>query len=659
MICWELSAAEKGARTMKYSVFISYRRDGGEYTAKMLRDRLDELGYAVFFDVESLRSGDFNTKLYSVIEECTDFILILSPDALNRCQNEDDWVRREVEYALERGKNIVPVMLRGFEFPEDLPPSMEQLRFKNGIQANTEFFEAFIQKLQIFLRTKPPFWQRVTQNTVFKRTLPVFLALLLLAMVGLGVYTVLNRAASSYPSTAAEKNLVNEALYYIEKNITVLDQLVDAGYGALNETRRYITGGSVNDADLASQLNISESQITSLAGQFTAPSDQLLEQLRSSPLETAEFTAMYDALTMIADDWLLILKDLRWLTGPECVYSGSQKQRVLDCEQIICDEDIRACGYALNEILLPVTDRSALNDFLHKYLPTLIHIPLNAASWSGDKEALLSLQDECWNKQRAAMQERSTILGDLNTAVAVMRENLIQQCIRQGMSRADAERYVEKLLAQDEYDELTEEELKQLRLREAIIQRYMTDFDASRSLAESVADELLPGYLRLRDKYTPREGDDAGVLWFKLAGLMEFQLYDWAEPCVDALEALGENGDFYADEYLPALRAFVRSVDFGLLDYGAMVVAWDDSDSINEVFQIGDIIVEINGEPCRNADEYFAVKESLSVPDYTVGVLRLNGDGELERIGLELTTDMPRVGLRSLNNTEGDDGLQS
>lgn len=646
---------------MKYDVFISYRRDGGEYTAKILRDRLDELGYTVFFDVESLRSGDFNTKLYSVIEECADFILILSPDALNRCQNEDDWVRREVEYALERGKNIIPVMLRGFEFPESLPPSMEQLRFKHGIPANTEFFEAFIQKLQIFLRTKPPFWRRVTQNTVFKRTLPVFLALLLLVMVGSGAYVLLNRAASSYPRTTAEKDLVNEALYYIEKNIKVLDQLSDAGYAALDETRRYITGGSVNDTDLASQLNISEAQITDLAGQFTAPSNQLLEQLRSSPLEAAEFEAMYDALIMTADDWLLILKDLREMTRPDCVYSDSQKQRVLDYEQIICDEDMRACGYALNEILLPVTDRSALDDFLYKYLPTLIHIPLNAASWLEDKEILQSLQDECWNKQQAAMQDMSSILGDFTTAVAIMRENLIQQCIRQGMSREDAEKYVEKLLAQDDDGELTEEELKELRLRESIIQRYV-DQGISRSLAEAAADELLPKYLELRDLYTPQEGDGADVLWFKLAGLMKFQLYDWAELCVDALEALGENGDFYAEEYLPALRAFVCSVDFGLLDYGAMVVAWEDPNSINEVFQIGDIIVEFNGEPCRSTDEYLTAKESLSGPDYTVGVLRLNGDGELERIDLELTTDMPRVGLRSLNrslNKEDDDGLQS
>ena len=28
---------------IKHNVFISYRRDGGEYTAKILRDRLDKL----------------------------------------------------------------------------------------------------------------------------------------------------------------------------------------------------------------------------------------------------------------------------------------------------------------------------------------------------------------------------------------------------------------------------------------------------------------------------------------------------------------------------------------------------------------------------------------------------------------------------------------
>ena len=130
-----------------YDVFISYRRSGGEYTAKILRDRLEDMGYRVFFDVESLRSGYFNTKLYSVIDECRDFLLILSPGALDRCANPDDWVRLEVERALAQEKNIIPIMLRGFDFPQQLPESLEHLRFRHGLEANSQFFDAFIQQL--------------------------------------------------------------------------------------------------------------------------------------------------------------------------------------------------------------------------------------------------------------------------------------------------------------------------------------------------------------------------------------------------------------------------------------------------------------------------------------------------------------------------------
>lgn len=139
----------------KYDVFISYRRDGGESTAKMLRDQLVSLNYRVFFDVESLRSGDFNVALFSVIEECRDFLLVLSPGALDRCENENDWVRLEIEHALGNNLNVVPIMLRRFTFPEKLPQSIEPIRYKNGLEANYQFFDAFIQRLQSFLLSRP------------------------------------------------------------------------------------------------------------------------------------------------------------------------------------------------------------------------------------------------------------------------------------------------------------------------------------------------------------------------------------------------------------------------------------------------------------------------------------------------------------------------
>ena len=138
----------------RYDVFISYRRDGGEMLAHILYERMKDAGYYVFQDVESLRSGDFNTALYDVIENCQDFILVLSPGALDRCSNPDDWVKNEIVYALEHKKNIIPIMMRGFEWPEYLPPEIDILRYKNGLTASTEYFDNFIKKLESFLDSK-------------------------------------------------------------------------------------------------------------------------------------------------------------------------------------------------------------------------------------------------------------------------------------------------------------------------------------------------------------------------------------------------------------------------------------------------------------------------------------------------------------------------
>ena len=77
-----------------YDVFISYRRDGAEYLAHNLYERLRENGFTVFQDVESLRSGKFNVALYDVILSCKDVIVVLPPHGLDRCVNEDDWVRK-------------------------------------------------------------------------------------------------------------------------------------------------------------------------------------------------------------------------------------------------------------------------------------------------------------------------------------------------------------------------------------------------------------------------------------------------------------------------------------------------------------------------------------------------------------------------------------
>lgn len=134
-----------------YQIFISYRRNGGEYLAGRLADRFKALGYKVFYDVESMCSGTFNTQILNAIAECNDVLLVLPPNALDRCVNEDDWVRQELAFALKHNKNIIPVMMKDFSFPEILPADIEAVKYIEGITASIEYFDAVIERIEKFL----------------------------------------------------------------------------------------------------------------------------------------------------------------------------------------------------------------------------------------------------------------------------------------------------------------------------------------------------------------------------------------------------------------------------------------------------------------------------------------------------------------------------
>ena len=145
----------------QYDIFLSYRRKGGFETAKHIFDLLTRDGYRVSFDIDTLRSGDFDTQLLQRIDQCTDFIVILNAGAFDRSidptfDRNKDWLRIELAYALEKGKNIIPVMLNGFtEFPDNLPDDIAAVERKNGPKYDYYYFDAFYKKLLRFFDSKP------------------------------------------------------------------------------------------------------------------------------------------------------------------------------------------------------------------------------------------------------------------------------------------------------------------------------------------------------------------------------------------------------------------------------------------------------------------------------------------------------------------------
>jgi tetratricopeptide (TPR) repeat protein len=92
------------------TVFISYRRDPtGKLFARSIKEALTHLGYDVFLDVDCLDAGKWATQILTQVPKRSHFLLLLTPGALDRCTQEDDWVRKELLAAIESGRNIVPI----------------------------------------------------------------------------------------------------------------------------------------------------------------------------------------------------------------------------------------------------------------------------------------------------------------------------------------------------------------------------------------------------------------------------------------------------------------------------------------------------------------------------------------------------------------------
>ena len=193
----------------QYDIFISYRRDAFE-SANLIHEKLKAAGYRVFFDLESMRSGKFNDQLLNVIEQCKDFILVLPENALDRCADPNDWLRIEILQALKCKKNIVPVMLRNFTWPQPMPDGMNDLDKYQGVSASShEFFDMSVQRLQGYLKSKP---HRSRRRLII--WLLALIAVLLLLLVG-SPYAIQSLSSTYYKQVADNLTQQTSILYQL------------------------------------------------------------------------------------------------------------------------------------------------------------------------------------------------------------------------------------------------------------------------------------------------------------------------------------------------------------------------------------------------------------------------------------------------------------
>lgn len=606
----------------KYDIFISYRRDGGESTAKILRDKLTELGYTVFFDVESLRSGDFNKRLYSVIEECEDVLVVLSPGALDRCVSEDDWVRLEIEHALKTGKNVVPVMLRGFIFPKTLPESIEPLRYKNGLESNYQFFDAFIEKLQEFLTARPRTIRRLggKRNSVFGAA--ILLAGILIAACIAALFLFFPGKKRGYPSTRQETNLTDNLLYYVQQNILQIELAagyMDDAYQACESYLKYFD--TTDSTQIQAELEKGRQLLRQL-DTGTEMDASLKAGLTDSPFQAADAAALCGHTRDFIENSVDNLYFMEYVTDKDVILDLPVREDILASYRKQLEERLKIIACGVNGLLLPVSNEEALREFKYEFLPRLYYIPLQASSWNADEKTLDSMAENSYLAIEKSMNRIALQIGDSNMERMKQKAELTAKLVEEGMSEKEAEKQAGELSGQSGL--LTE---KQVAL------------DESRKELEKL-------YAEARTKFAPLDTDDMDILWGKMKRFLNLGLYEDAISCMNVLRENVRGTDPYAGEYTAAAIRFIRNISRTGIDYGLMVIGFEPGKTAHEQYQIGDVIISVNGGVCRNFEEY--EKRKGTIPEgqpYQVVVLRAREDegGRLEQVEFTLPAGAPKV----------------
>lgn len=534
-----------------YDVFISYRRDGGEHAAKRIQEALLARGYRVFLDMESLRSGPFNTMLLDVIDSCTDFLLILPPSGLDRCEAEQDWVRLEVEQALRGGKNIVPILLRGFEFPQALPASMEKLRFMNGISATTEYFDAFVEKLcGQFLQTKPAMRRRIGQNPVLRRVLPFIAALLLLLALLIGGYSLYSRAQAVFPRTRQEKNTLQNTIQYMTDNLARMNIAFGAYDGAIKACRAYIgeeTPQALSQAEDA--VRRAQSAVRENEEKLTPLPDTLAGQINQTILPQGDIAAMYSMLQAQAESMLGSLDMMAFYLHDD-ITNKQTKLAYLDALAECSSYDKDILFYGVNDALLNV-DEAALVELKTEMLPTMSYMFVTQA-WQSEEANLDSLSNRAFSAYEEKTVEIASLVGD--------------------------ER---RLLDQEQAAlDVREERLRDLQSE-------------------------------IRETLTPLDGDDFDTLWAKMICANWKGFYDITDACIERIQAQcvqdaleqthGEGISGEVESLLPVIAAYYAQAGESGYNYGCILGTVQDGES---PYQTGDILIAIGDKPIYSYEDY-------------------------------------------------------
>ena len=701
------------SKRKKYDFFISYRRaNGGDARARLIRDELTKRGYRVFLDLRNLTPGEpFDEALLKRIEEAKYVVASLTPNSLDRCYQDGDWVYREIEHAFACGKKIVPVTTPDFRWPQEKPSldgknavseekaeeiarTLDKLSRLQAIEAGPKHFDAAMDDLQ------------GTFPLSRRRKLTVALSKKLVAFAILAVLAAGTLAATAYCKYRAEQKVAEEkAAQEAAEFASAAEEVAEAiavEFGMLNfelkqakrvdealrtyhdKCRRFPEKVEEYYEDFLKTLAETDprtrsKKYSSPLKRRATPSDAVFETLRKNGMNEADvrnyFSVLPEMSKLDVDDYYDLMKEAAGETRAIALEVASwDKERG---EKLLGDVDSLFENPFITESINYLGLETSIKGNYLCYLELLTQMPESVYP----KVIECSRYSKCFPEIHIKQSREDLQLAQ-------------QRCIN------EFENIVNRLQAFDDSlgKELTEERRDVFNALTENIQASLA-FLTSMGFDEEGAKELVDGVVRITAKESAleekenelaalygesialyietlekcklQETDSTGLCWGKILRLAsslrrglesEAQGVRSPEPIStqrilgDILERLDRFVELRGDEeknlelFVPAVKRYFTLLAEGKIEDAGLLVIGIENDATHPNLQPGDIIWKVDGRFIHNFYEY----KSLTDGKFGLKVerLRFDADGAPTFETYETVEGSPRVNFAGLAEVE-------
>jgi TIR domain len=111
-------------------IFVSYRRQDTGASAVGIGQYLEnEFGHKnVYIDVDMQAGAKYPAVIEKRLAECRVLLVLIGPDWV-KLQKPNDWVQREIAYALKQNITVIPILINGAQLPDQqlLPDDIQGL----------------------------------------------------------------------------------------------------------------------------------------------------------------------------------------------------------------------------------------------------------------------------------------------------------------------------------------------------------------------------------------------------------------------------------------------------------------------------------------------------------------------------------------------------